>query len=98
MPFITSKDLLQSYDFIICGGGTSGPVVAARLAEDQHVSVLLIEAGKDSKDMENVQMTGGWSKNFDTEADWNLTTEPNPGAHNRQVKASRAKVGHFCRL
>jgi len=57
---------------------------------------LLIEAGKDSKDMENVQMTGGWSKNFDTEADWNLITEPNPSAHNRQVKASRAKVSGFC--
>lgn len=31
------------------------------------------------------------SKNFDTEADWNITTEKNPSAHNRQVKVSRGK-------
>lgn len=31
------------------------------------------------------------SQNFDTEADWNITTEPNPGANNRQVKVSRGK-------
>jgi choline dehydrogenase-like flavoprotein len=32
-----------------------------------------------------------WSKNFDSEEDWNLVTEPSPGAHNRQVKASRGR-------
>jgi choline dehydrogenase-like flavoprotein len=31
------------------------------------------------------------SQNFDTEADWNITTEPNPGANGRQVKVSRGK-------
>ena len=31
------------------------------------------------------------SQNFDTEADWNITTEPSPGANNRQVKVSRGK-------
>jgi choline dehydrogenase-like flavoprotein len=31
------------------------------------------------------------SQNFDTEADWNIVTEPSPGANNRQVKVSRGK-------
>jgi choline dehydrogenase-like flavoprotein len=35
-------------------------VVAARLAENQEVKILLLEAGPHSKDLENVHMTGGW--------------------------------------
>ncbi|PQE28213.1 GMC oxidoreductase protein [Rutstroemia sp. NJR-2017a BBW] len=79
------------YDYIVCGGGTAGSVVAARLAEDPNTSVLVIEAGQHNSLLENTVMVGGWSQNFDTEADWNITTEPNPGANNRQVKVSRGK-------
>lgn len=40
-------------------GGTSGCVVAGRLAEDPNISVLVIEAGPHSENIETVHMVGG---------------------------------------
>lgn len=64
----------EIYDYIICGGGTSGSVVAGRLAEDGNVTILVVEAGADNADLENTQMAGGWSQNFDADTDWNIIT------------------------
>ncbi|KAA8647797.1 hypothetical protein EYZ11_004726 [Aspergillus tanneri] len=81
----------DTYDYIICGGGTSGCVVAGRLAENPNVKILVIEAGQHNKDLENVHMAGGWANNFDSETDWNIVTPPMEGINNRQVKLSRGR-------
>ncbi|KAI9370410.1 hypothetical protein BJX61DRAFT_96484 [Aspergillus egyptiacus] len=81
----------NTYDYIVCGGGTSGCVVAGRLAENKDVTVLVLEAGQHNRDLENVHMAGGWSNNFDSETDWNIVTTPMTGVDNRQVKLSRGR-------
>ncbi|OJJ46214.1 hypothetical protein ASPZODRAFT_159767 [Penicilliopsis zonata CBS 506.65] len=82
----------ESYDYIICGGGTSGCVIARRLADNLDLTILVIEAGPDSNDLENVHMTGGWNKNFGKSTDWNIVTPPMPGVNNRRVNLSRGRL------
>lgn len=44
-------DKIQSFDYVVVGSGTSGSVLATRLALNSKCSVLLIEAGGRSKGM-----------------------------------------------
>ncbi|PYH83980.1 alcohol oxidase [Aspergillus uvarum CBS 121591] len=81
----------EIYDYVICGGGTSGCVIAGRLAENPQIRILVIEAGQHNKDLESVHMAGAWSTNFDKETDWNIVTRPMSGVDNRQVKLSRGR-------
>ncbi|WKA28921.1 GMC family oxidoreductase [Bradyrhizobium roseum] len=80
-----------SYDFIVCGAGSSGSVVARRLAENPSVAVLLIEAGG-TDEVPTVMEPGAWPANLGSATDWGYVAEPNPHLNGRAIPMSMGKV------
>jgi len=85
------SNLKPQYDFIICGSGSSGSVVARRLAENPDVSVLLLEAGGDD-DVPTITDADEWVENLGTDRDWQFKTEPNPWLNGRAIPLGMGKV------
>ena len=85
------SDLKSQYDFIVCGSGSSGSVVARRLAENPDVTVLLLEAGGDD-DVPSVTQANRWFENLGSERDWKFIGQPNPHLNGRAIPLSMGKV------
>jgi hypothetical protein len=66
-----------TFDYVVCGGGTAGLVVASRLSENPDVTVGVIEAGKYRIGDPLVDTPAAFSQMFENpEYDWCMYTSP----------------------
>jgi choline dehydrogenase len=81
---------VDTFDYVIVGGGTAGSVLAARLTERQDATVLVLEAGgPDVTDA--VTDPARWNEVLLTDLDWAYLGEPQPGLGGRRVYSAAGR-------
>jgi choline dehydrogenase len=86
-----ASGLSSYFDYIVCGAGTSGCVVAARLAADPAIRVLLLEAGgSDESDL--IGNPNRWPMTLGSHLDWSFVAERNTRLNGRAIQYSMGKV------
>ena len=80
------------FDYVIVGAGTAGCVLAARLSEDPHARVCLIEAGGPARHpfIQVPALVGAAIVNRGLT--WGLSTEPQTALNDRRIPLPRGKV------
>jgi len=96
MPLLKKRTARSSvYDYVVVGAGSGGAAVAARLAENPRVTVLLVEAGGSDFRLET-RAPAAFGEQFHKKGDWDYFTEPEPAAAGRRIHLPRAKVVGGC--
>ncbi|MDM1019378.1 GMC family oxidoreductase N-terminal domain-containing protein [Acinetobacter sp. VNK23] len=80
---------VKEFDYIVCGAGSAGCVVATRLIEQNKGTVLLLEAGGSDQDF-NYKIPAGIPVVINST--WNYTTEPDARTHHREMSCAQGKV------
>jgi choline dehydrogenase len=84
------------YDYVICGAGTAGCLLANRLSADRTKRVLLIEAGGDD-DYAWIHIPVGYLHCIgNPRTDWLYSTDAEAGLNGRALRYPRGKVLGGC--
>lgn len=88
---MSPRAVAEQFHYIIAGAGSAGCVVAARLTENPHVRVLLLEAGGPDAAPE-VKIPAAFNRLFRTEHDWAFSTEPQEHLDGRRLYWPRGRM------
>ena len=82
---------MESFDYIVVGGGTAGCVLAARLSQDPSMRVLLLEAGA-AEPSAGMSDPVAWPRLWRTSVDWDYETVPQSATDQAVHRWPRGKV------
>ena len=91
---------MKAYDYVVIGAGSSGCVIASRLAEDRNARVLVIDGGS-SDDSALFRRPGMLALIYQVpklkeKSDWGYKTVPQRHMNDRQMPWTRSKITGGC--
>jgi choline dehydrogenase len=82
---------VRRFDYIVAGGGSAGCALAARLAENPDITVALIEAGGNGRNL-FIRMPAGNGFIFgNPKHDWGYSSVPQPALGGRRIYFARGR-------
>jgi choline dehydrogenase len=83
---------MNSFDYVVIGGGTAGCVVASRLTKNRDVSVLVLESGPSWRGLA-IEVPGALGDLYTGgKFHWHHLSEPEPHANNRQLPYKLGRI------
>jgi choline dehydrogenase-like flavoprotein len=82
---------LDSFDYVLVGGGTAASIIAHRLSEAGH-TVCVLEAGP-ADNNPFIRVPAGFVKTlFDPRVTWQYNYEPSAATNNREIQVTQGKT------